>query len=174
MPFLRIKTSRGVAVAVFYRRRARWRASRRPRCGPEPTCPPSLPPRCAGDARQTEPDHVREPGCSTGDVSLPPESLLKLASGAAFNPPPFHSKNAERLRLDKVDPADYPTALVQAVFEYCRQHGQFRAVWLFTRTMAGQPAAARKAYYVLVLMEPRDEALLHDFLLVGQVREQGI
>jgi hypothetical protein len=53
-------------------------------------------------------------------------------------------RGSERLRLDKIDPADYPTALVQAVFEFCRQHGQFRAVWIFTRTIAGRPAPARK------------------------------
>ena len=107
-------------------------------------------------------------GCSTGDISLPPQSLLRLASGAAFNPPPLDDKGSERLRLDKIDPADYPAALVQAVFDFCRQHGQFRAVWIFTRALAGPPAAVRKPYYLLVLTEPRDAALFHDFLLVAK------
>jgi hypothetical protein len=107
-------------------------------------------------------------GCATGDISLPPESLLKLASGSAFQPPPMDDKNSERLRLDKIDPADYPTALVQAVFEFCRQHGEFRAVWIFTRVIAGQPAPALKPYYIFVLMEPRDTMLFHDFLLVAK------
>jgi hypothetical protein len=107
-------------------------------------------------------------GCSTGDISLPPESLLKLASGAAFKVPPLDDKGSERLRLDKIDPADYPTALVQAVFDFCRLHGEFRAVWIFTRVIAGQPAPVRKPYYILVLMEPRDTMLFHDFLLVAK------
>ncbi len=169
MPFLRIKTSRGVAVAVFSSEARALESLKKAKVRPRTYMPAVMAAKdVLGMLGKLNLTMSVNQGCSTGDVSLPPESLLKLASGAAFNPPPFDSKNAERLRLDKVDPADYPTALVQAVFEYCRQHGQFRAVWLFTRTMAGQPAAARKAYYVLVLMEPRDEALFHDFLLVAK------
>jgi hypothetical protein len=107
-------------------------------------------------------------GCSTGDISLPPESLLRLASGAVFNPPPLDGNETERLRLEKIDPADFPTDLVQAVFDFCRQHGHFRAVWVFTRAIAGQAASAHKAYYILVLMEPRDATLFNDFNMVAK------
>ena len=105
-------------------------------------------------------------GCATGDISLPPHSLLRLASGAAFQSVPDGPK--ENLILDKVDPADYPTDLVQAMFEVFRLHHQFRAAWIFTRTLPGQPATARKPYYIMIFMQPRDEAVFNDFSLVAK------
>jgi hypothetical protein len=169
MPFLRIQTSKGVMVAVFSSEARALEGMKKAKMRPRTYMPAVMSARdVLGMLGKMNLAMAVNKGCPTGDISLPPQSLLKLASGAAFKPPTMDDKGSERLRLDKVDPADYPTALVQAVFEFCRQHGQFRAVWIFTRAIAGQPAPARKPYYLLVLMEPRDVALFHDFNLVAK------
>jgi hypothetical protein len=176
MPFLRVQTSRGEAVAVFSSEARALESLKKAKVRPRTYMPAVMSAQdVLGMLGKLNLRMSVNFGCSTGDISLPPQSLLKLAGGAAFNPPP-DNKETERLRLDKVDPADYPTALVQAVFEFCRQHGQFRAVWIFTRGTAGPPASARKPYFLLVLMEPRDAALFHDFLLVAKSvsREYGV
>ena len=169
MPFLRIQTSEGVMVAVFSSEARALESRRKAKVRPRTYMPAVM---SAGDVLgmlgKLNLAMAVNKGCATGDISLPPQSLLKLASGAAFNPPPLAGQGSERLRLDKIDPADYPTDLVQAMFEFCRQHGQFRAVWIFTRAVAGPPAPACKPYYLLVLMEPRDAALFHDFNLVAK------
>jgi hypothetical protein len=167
LPFLRVQTSKGVAVAVFSSEARALESLNKGKVRPRTYMPAIMSAQdvlgMLGKMNLTMSVNI---GCATGDISLPPQSLLKLASGAAFPPPSLAGRGNERLRLDKLDPADYPTALVQAVFDFCRQHGQFRAVWIFTRVMAGQPATARKPYYILVLMEPRDVSLFHDFNLV--------
>ena len=173
MPFLRIQTSKGVMVAVFTSEARAMEGMKKAKARPRTYMPAVMSAKdVLGMLGKLNLTMSVNKGCVTGDISLPPESLMRLASGAAFNPPPLDEKGSERLRLDKLDPADYPTDLVQVVFEFCRQHGSFRAVWIFTRVMAGQPVAARKAYYLLVLMEPRDAALFHDFNLVAKSAER--
>ena len=167
MPFLRIQTSKGVMVAVFSSETRALEGMKKAKVRPRTYMPAVMSaPDVLGMLAKLNLSMAVNKGCATGDISLPPQSLLKLASGVAFRPPPLNAGGSERLQLDKVDPADFPTDLVQAVFDYCRQHGQFRAVWVFT--MAGQAASARKPYYLLVLMEPRDAALLHNFTLVAK------
>jgi hypothetical protein len=169
MPFQRIQTSKGVMVAVFSSEARALEGMKKAKVRPRTYMPAVMSARdVLGMLGKLNLAMAVNKGCSTGDISLPPQSLIRLASGAAFNPPPLDDKGSERLQLDKLNPADYPTDLVQAVFEFCRQHGRFRAVWIFSRGIAGQPAAARKAYYILVLMEPRDATLFHDFNLVAK------
>ena len=78
------------------------------------------------------------------------------------------SGHTEQLTLDKLDPADYPTDLLQPIFELFRKHRNFRAAWIFTRTIAGQPTPEYKPYYLMLHMDPRDATLFHDFNLVAQ------
>jgi len=42
-----------------------------------------------------------------------------------------------------------------------RLHANFRAAWIFTRS------DTPKAYYMILVMQPRDAALFHDFNLVA-------
>lgn len=169
MPFLRVQTSKGVAVAVFSSEARALESLKKNKVRPRTYMPAEMLAKdVLGMLGKLNLKMSVNYGCSTGDISLPPESLLKLASGSALKPHPMDGQETERLRLDKIDPADYPTALVQAVFEFCRQHGEFRAVWIFTRVITGQPAPALKPYYILALMEPRDTMLFHDFLLVAK------
>ena len=107
-------------------------------------------------------------GCATGSVTLPPKTLVDVASGLALQPLGMDPVFTENLRLDKLDPADYPTDLLQPIFELIRQHKNFRTAWIFTRTIPGQPVPEFKPYYILLHMEPRDATLFHDFNLVAQ------
>lgn len=106
--------------------------------------------------------------CATGEITLPPDALRDVADGTAFQPPSGDAAKTEQMQLDIISPADYPTNLLQPVFELFRKHKQFRAAWIFSRTIAGQPAPAHKPYYILVLMEPHDAVIFHDFNLVAQ------
>jgi hypothetical protein len=99
-------------------------------------------------------------GCSTGEVWLPANLLRDVADGSVFRPLP--RKGHQNMNLTLIQPADYPTDLVHAAYELFRQHRNFRAAWIFTRD--DQPAA----YFLIVLMEPRDETQLHDLRLVVQ------
>lgn len=103
-------------------------------------------------------------GCATGEVTLPWELFRDLANGTALQPEKMESGNKERITMELIDPADYPTDLVQAAFDFFRKHKNFRAAWIFTRT--AQPPPERKPYYIFVLMDPRDEGIYHDFNLV--------
>lgn len=172
MPFLRIQTSKGVAVAVFSSEARALEGMKKAKMRPRTYMPCVMSaPDVLGMLGKLNLAMSVNRGCSTGDISLPPQTLLKLANGAAFRPVP--DGPTEQLTLDKVDPADYPTDLVQAMFEVFRRHHHFRAAWIFTRTLPGQPAAARKPYYIMVFMQPRDEAVFNDFNLVAKsVRQE--
>jgi hypothetical protein len=70
--------------------------------------------------------------------------------------------------LGILDAADYPTYLIQPLFEILRQHGQFKAAWIFGPPKSAPPTAGLPVYYVLTLMDPRDEKLFHVFNIVAQ------
>lgn len=105
-------------------------------------------------------------GCATGSVKLSPELMRDLASGAVLRPQPLHGQQAVRCRLRIVPPEEFPTDLIQPVFECLRQHRQFRAAFVLTklpdRTAAGQP----RRYNFGIVMEPEDEVVCHDLNLV--------
>lgn len=98
-------------------------------------------------------------GCSTGEIALPANMLRDLADGTAFRPRP--GKGGE-FTLQLVAPQDFPTDIVQAAFELFRKHAGFKAAWLFTR--GDEPGA----YFLIAIMQPRDETLLHDLRLIVQ------
>jgi len=106
-------------------------------------------------------------GCITGEVTLPPVLLRDLADGTALQPLGIGGKT-EEVALDLINPADFPTDLLQPVFELFRKHKNFRAAWIFSRATAGQPTSAQRHYCLLLLMDPRDAKLFHDFNLVAQ------
>jgi hypothetical protein len=106
--------------------------------------------------------------CATGAITIPPNLMRDLADGSALRPLP----PGERLHdpLQKLDPADYPTNLIQAAFEFMRRHRNFRAAWIF-RPGAGEPEPEPvngHRYQLLFLMDPRDERVFHDLNLVAQ------
>jgi len=103
-------------------------------------------------------------GCATGCFSMPPDMMRDLASGAALEPHPLDGGEAEERVLSKIDPADYPTDLIQPLFESLRKRSEFRAAWVFRRP---EPTPAGGTHYqIMLLMDPRDETVAHDFNLV--------
>ena len=102
-------------------------------------------------------------GCTTGELTLPADLLCDLASGSIFSP--TEPREAKRAAVVVLDPADYPTDLIQRAFEFIRQHQTFRAAWVFG--LPDDPAApgAPRKYQLLFLMAPQDAKLFHDLNL---------
>jgi hypothetical protein len=104
--------------------------------------------------------------CQPGSFIMPPDLMRDLASGKVFEPVAGdHPVKQHPLKI--IDPADYPTDLVQPLFELLRRHKNFRAAWIF-----GSPKPALKPgltrYQLLVLMDPRDEDIFHELNIVSQ------
>lgn len=103
--------------------------------------------------------------CQTGQIVIPANMMRDVADGSALEPNRLNLPTVEH-RLQIIEPADYPTELVQAAFEVLRQHRNFRAAWIFEHGNGYRTPAGGKRYQFLVLMEPRDAAIFHDFNLV--------
>lgn len=103
--------------------------------------------------------------CATGAMTIPPDLMRDLADGSALKPSSLDNQERLQGRLKILNPADYPTGLVQAVFEFVRHHQKFRAAWIFS---ALTPPAKGRGYQLLFFMEPRDEVLFHDLNMTIQ------
>ena len=168
-PFIRVQEKEGMAVP-FYSSEARLNESLEKGRVPAKTySAASMPAQAAmqllGHVRL---NGVLNKGCSTGSLVLPPELMRDLANGKALAPTEMSGGETKNLTLTILDPADYPTNLVQPVFEVMRKHSQFRAAWIFGPPAGEAPTGQAKSYYLLVLMEPRDAGLFHDLNIVAQ------
>ncbi len=103
--------------------------------------------------------------CTTPQSTIPPDLMRDIASGKVFQPLPIGGEEVAAA-LDLLDPADYPTGLVQAAFEVLRRHRNFRAVWIFRHPGRASLAPSGRAYQFLLLMDPRDDAIYHEFNIV--------
>lgn len=108
---------------------------------------------------------VLNKSCSTGEVELPLNLMSDVADGSAFKAPPMNGPS-QQTTLSMIEPADYPTNLLQPVFEFVRQHANFRAVWVFHHGDGNLTPEGGLRYQFVVHMEPRDAAVYHDFQLV--------
>ena len=104
--------------------------------------------------------------CRTGELQVNGEFLRDLANGKALQASP---KPAEKrvFKLYAIDPADYPTTVVQAAFEKMRQHSAFRAGWLLA-----QETEAGLVHCVMALVNPASEQLRHELNLVVQLAHE--
>ena len=102
-------------------------------------------------------------GCETGGLTIPPNLMRDVASGAAFAPD-TEDVAEQHARLNILSAADYPTSWIQPLYEVLRQHRNFRVAWVFG-VPPGAGLVGRK-YQVLVLMEPRDETISHELSMV--------
>jgi SseB protein N-terminal domain len=100
--------------------------------------------------------------CATGEVTIPPDLMRDLADGSALKPPP-EKEEQKQAKLKILSPADYPTSLIQPVFEFMRLHKNFRAAWIF---LCGEIPA--DGYQFLFLMQPEDEAIFNDLNITVQ------
>jgi hypothetical protein len=100
-------------------------------------------------------------GCPTGSITIWPDLMRDLVSGAALKATEMAKAETEHNTLTLLDPADYPTEMVQRAFEGLRRHKNFRAAWVL-----GKPPTDRPHYQLLVLMDPREDVIFHDLNLV--------
>lgn len=110
-------------------------------------------------------------GCLTGEIAIKAELIRDLASGQVFQPTENDPGRQQTGTVTPLDPADYPTELVQRAFEFMRRHQNFRAAWIWVVEVAGRPG-----YTIGVVMEPPDAGLFHDFNLAvhaGLSRDYG-
>jgi hypothetical protein len=101
--------------------------------------------------------------CATGCFLMPADLMRDLVSGAALEPMPLATEEQEHV-LNLIDPADYPTDLIQPLFESLRRHQEFRAAWVLRHP--APTAGGGTHYQIMLLMDPRDEVIVHDFNLV--------
>ncbi len=99
-------------------------------------------------------------GCVTGEIAIKSDLIRDLVSGQVFQPTENDTTQHKTGTATVLDPADYPTEMVQRAFEFMRRHKNFRAAWVWRATVAGRPG-----YAVGAVMEPRDAVLFHDFNL---------
>lgn len=110
-------------------------------------------------------------GCVTGEIAIRAELIRDLASGKILQPTEFRPPTKVREPMTPLDPADYPTELVQGAYEFMRKHKSFRAAWIWVIDKGGRPG-----YTIGVVVEPFDAALFHDFNLAvhaGLSRDYG-
>lgn len=102
-------------------------------------------------------------GCATGELSLPPDLLCDLADGSVFAP--MAASETKHAAVTVLDPADYPTDLIQRAFEFIRQQRAFRAAWVFLLPPTANVTAGPPTYQLLFLMSPQNQTLFHDLNL---------
>ena len=98
--------------------------------------------------------------CVTGEIIIPPDLMRDLANGKALAPLGTDPETTMAVTLTLLDPADYPTHLVQPVFELIRQHRNFKAAWVFTGPVTAP--GKKRGYYLQFVMDPRDDVIFHD------------
>lgn len=101
---------------------------------------------------------------TTGTAIIPWDLMCDLASGKALVPIASEPERTDRLKI--IEPASFPTDIVQQLFEVLRQYSNFRAAWIFTHPKKEAEPDGRPHYQVLVLMDPRDEAIYRDLSIV--------
>lgn len=100
-------------------------------------------------------------GCATGEIAINADTIRELVSGRLFQLTENDPSLQKTGTMTAMDPADYPTDMVQRAFEFMRRHKNFRAAWVLKATKTGRPG-----YVIGVLMEPYDAVLYNDLDLV--------
>lgn len=110
------------------------------------------------------------PHSELAELLLEPQAVRRLADGSIFQTV-TRSEQEQSMPMTILDPADYPTTLVQPVFEFIRQHEAFRAAWVFGEGLPAtfQPGRYRMSFW----MEPREERLEQELgmVMLASMRE---
>jgi hypothetical protein len=171
MPFIQFKVQQGPAVALFSSSARAEECLKKAKFPPRQFSLGSMPARQILEILGLQGLHaVLNQACATGSIVVPPDLMRDLANGRALEPivPDKQMHGA----LTILDPADYPTDLIQPLFELMRQHAQFRAAWVFAFPSAEKPPASRPRYQLLILMDPRDEVIFHDLNMTLSAAER--
>jgi len=102
-------------------------------------------------------------GCATGSILMQPDMMRDVADGSALQPLPTGGPVENRM-MNIIDPADYPTDLLQPVFEKLRRHRNFRAAWVLELGQAEENGL--RHFQFAIQMDPHDSAIYHEFALV--------
>jgi hypothetical protein len=78
---------------------------------------------------------------------LDTRTAQKLYDGSILQPIEDHGEKQEGI-VKIVEPADYPTDLLQPLFRFLRERKEVRAAWLFRKTETSDPT---RPYYVFAL-----------------------
>ncbi len=176
LPFVQLADSKGTVVPIFSSEERVDEGLGKGNVTPGTYAPAAMPAvQLLGIVGRAGLRAVLNKSCKTGEIILPPELLRDLADGTALRPHPMESEETvHQGELKQVDPADYPTELVQRLFEAMRRHTHFRAAWIFTFPDDGKRPAEPPHYQVLVHMDPRDDTVLHDLSLVARTRSDSL
>ncbi len=166
-PFVRLSDEEGDIVPIFSSSERAEEGTARGNVPPRTYLIGSMPARQVMEILgQTNLRAIINKSCSTPQFIIPPDLMREIASGELLEPLPEGATETAALTL--LDPADYPTDLIQPVFEFCRQHRQYRAAWIFDSPAGRAKVAATggRAYQLLFLMDPRDRVVHHDLNMV--------
>jgi hypothetical protein len=171
MPFIQFQVQQGAAVALFSS------AERVEECLNKSKIPARQYSTGSMPARQmleilgkSELQAVLNQGCASGAITIPPNLMRDLADGSALKP--IVPESTVQHRLTILNPADYPTRLIQPLFELMRRHAQFRAAWVCAFPPETDQPARPPRYQFLILMDPRDERLFHDLNMTLSAAER--
>lgn len=169
LPFVMMQDRKGKIVPLFSSSKRLDEAMRSPGAPKEKLMAGTMPVRQAMEILGAMNFRaVINQGCATGGITIGPDLMRDVADGTALKPLPLDPGPQTTKRFSLIDPADYPTNLIQPLFEHLRKHANFRAAWVFGEDKDATPVAGQPKYYLLVLMQPRDEKLFHDFNLIAQ------
>jgi len=104
--------------------------------------------------------------CATGSLMVGPDLMRDLASGKALKPLGTHGEDTGLRHMRIVPPEEFPTNLIQPIFEFLRQHREFRAAFVLTPLPEMISEKGRRSYLFGIVMEPEDETLFHDLNVV--------
>jgi hypothetical protein len=104
---------------------------------------------------------VLNKSCQTGEFRMNDPLLRDLASGEALRSAPAPTA---KMTLHQVEPAGYPTDIIQAAFQKMRQHSAFRAAWLLA-----QHDEKEWWYVLMAYINPPSDQLRHELDLVVQL-----
>ena len=166
LPFLRLCNPGGIYVPVFSSRERLDEALASGKIKHEPLSAGVMDAKLMLHALGTlELRTVLNWRCASGEVELPFNLMRDIASGKALQAAKTNLEQRQA-ELKPIGPADYPTDLLQPVFEILRRHPNYRAAWIFQHVEGTPRAPGGRHYQILVHMEPRDGDIHRDLQLV--------
>ena len=165
VPFARLQTAQGKVVPIYSSGERLDESLKKGKVRPRTFLAGSLPaPQLLQVLGTLGWQAVVNKNCVTGEIIIPPDLMRDLANGKALAPLGTDPETTMAVTLTLLDPADYPTHLVQPVFELIRQHRNFKAAWVFTGPVTAP--GKKRGYYLQFLMDPRDDVIYHDLAVV--------
>lgn len=109
---------------------------------------------------------VVNPATGTGEFSLDVRGVKMLADGSILKADGNLPEERWHGKVKLVDPADYPTDLLQPIFRFLKMRPEVRAVWLFRKVKEDK---AQEIYYIFALkITGNEEQLKNDFSIVAR------